>query len=168
MIIYSIPGPWAGQLAIVPRPRGGDWLEDELHALKSEGFDVVVSLLTGEESEELGLICEAGVSQSLGLDFLNLPIPDLNVPEPRNAAHALLSKLYDKLIAGKHVAIHCRQGIGRSGLVAASLLVLAGIDPMTAFRKTSSARGLPVPETDAQRDWVMDFSREVLEPVTKG
>ena len=168
MTIYSIPGPWAGQLAIVPRPRGGDWLEDELHALKSEGFDVIVSLLTGEESEELGLIREARVSQSLELDFLNLAIPDLDVPLSRNAARALLSKLYDTLVAGKHVAIHCRQGIGRSGLVAASLLVLAGIDPKTAFLKISSARGLRVPETDAQRDWVMEFSKEVLEPVTKG
>jgi hypothetical protein len=28
--LYWIEGPWAGHFAIVPRPRGGDWLEDEI------------------------------------------------------------------------------------------------------------------------------------------
>ena len=46
MTRYQIEGPWRGQLAIVPRPRGEDWLRDEARAWKDEGFDVVVSLLT--------------------------------------------------------------------------------------------------------------------------
>jgi hypothetical protein len=28
--LFWIPGPWKGKLAIVPRPRGGDWLDDEV------------------------------------------------------------------------------------------------------------------------------------------
>src|ERR1700743_3176736 len=44
-----------GRLAIVPRPRGGDWLADDLHALRREGIDILVSLLTPSEVEELGL-----------------------------------------------------------------------------------------------------------------
>ena len=30
--LYWIPGPWLGRLAIMPRPRGGDWLEDEIRS----------------------------------------------------------------------------------------------------------------------------------------
>ena len=49
MTSYSIKGPWAGEVAIVLRPRGGDWLPDEIEALKDEGFEVIVSLLTGQK-----------------------------------------------------------------------------------------------------------------------
>ncbi len=45
-------------LAIVPRLRGNDWLEDELVAMKRKGIDVLISLLTLEEQNELGLEAE--------------------------------------------------------------------------------------------------------------
>lgn len=34
---YWIPGPWPGRLGIVPRPRGGDWFEDEMRRLQLAG-----------------------------------------------------------------------------------------------------------------------------------
>ena len=64
MTNYLIEGPWPGRLAIVPRPRGGDWLEDEVRAWKEMGFDVVVSLLTRDELDELGLVAEAALSRA--------------------------------------------------------------------------------------------------------
>lgn len=53
--MYPIPGPWTGQLAILARPRGGDWLEDEIRGWRSSGIEMVVSLLELEEQDELGL-----------------------------------------------------------------------------------------------------------------
>ena len=53
--IYSIKGPWKGQLAIVPRPRGGDWLEDELRSWEEGGLDLIASsllVLRGTDPEE--------------------------------------------------------------------------------------------------------------------
>ncbi len=167
MTSYRIEGPWPGQLAIVPRPRGGDWLDDELRALKDAGFDLVVSLLTKDESQELGLDREADISREHGLRFCEFPIRDLGVPDSSEAAQEFISKLHDALAAGEKVAIHCRQGIGRSGLIGSSLLVMSGIDPAKAFRLVSAARGLPVPETPEQRDWVMELSREFAEPVAR-
>ena len=43
--LYWIPeiAPW--RVAILPRPRGGDWLEDEIRELKRAGVGVLVSLL---------------------------------------------------------------------------------------------------------------------------
>ena len=43
------------RLAILPRPRSGDWLEDEIRSLRGQGIDVLVSLLTPDETAELGL-----------------------------------------------------------------------------------------------------------------
>jgi protein-tyrosine phosphatase len=164
MTTYQIEGPWRGKLAIVPRPRGGEWLEDEVVAWQVGGFDVVVSLLTSDELKNFDLGREADLSRMHGLQFCEFPIPDLGVPDSLATAQKLLGRLDKALTAGKKVAIHCRQGIGRSGLVAASLLVLSGVDPETAFRRVSAARGLPVPETSEQRDWVVGLSREFAAP----
>jgi protein-tyrosine phosphatase len=164
MTRYQIEGPWRGQLAIVPRPRGEDWLADEALGWKGEGFDVVVSLLTTEEMKELGLADEANVSRSHGLQFYGFQIPDLGVPPSMAAGQEFLERLISELAAGKNIAIHCRQGIGRSGLVAASLLALSGIDPETAFQRVSAARGLPVPETPEQKRWVTRLTEEFAAP----
>lgn len=167
MTIYRIEGPWAGQLAIVPRPRGGDWLEDDVRSLKGAGFDLVVSLLTRNESRELGLDQEADLSREQGLGFREYPIRDLGIPDSTAAAQEFIGELHNALVAGKKVAIHCRQGIGRSGLIGSSLLVMSGIDPAQAFRLVSTARGLPVPETQEQSDWVMELSRGFAELVSR-
>ena len=71
-------------------------------------------------------------------------------------------KLDEMLRQGRNVAIHCRQGIGRSGMIAAALLVKKGTAVDSALKLISQIRGLPVPETPEQRDWVRDFSKRSL------
>lgn len=156
--VYWIPGPWRGRLGIVPRPRGGDWLADEVRSWRASGLDVVTSLLTVGEVAELGLQEEAELSRAEGVEFHSLPIPDLGVPPSRAHFARLMSELEKALESGKNVAIHCRQGIGRSSLVAASLLMAAGLDPIEAFRRIAEARGRPVPETTEQREWVSQIA----------
>lgn len=51
-----VEGPWNGTFAIAARPRGGDWLEDEMKAWRRLGVTTIVSLLTPEEERELGLV----------------------------------------------------------------------------------------------------------------
>jgi protein-tyrosine phosphatase len=156
--IYSIEGPWKGQLAIVPRPRGEDWLEDEVQAWREGGLDVIVSLLTASEARELSLADEAALVQAKGLRFLQFPIPDYSVPSSFESTLAFVEKLDEGLARGENVAIHCRQGIGRSSLIAASVLVLRGTDPEAAFNQVATARGRPVPDTSEQREWVTNFA----------
>jgi protein-tyrosine phosphatase len=62
--------------------------------------------------------------------------------------------LNQDLDQGKHVAVHCWAGVGRSSLIAAALLVRRGTAPEAAWARIAEARGLPVPETDEQRAWV--------------
>jgi protein-tyrosine phosphatase len=168
MTNYLIEGPWPGRLAIVPRPRGGDWLEDEVRAWKEMGFDVVVSLLTRDELDELGLVAEADLSRAQGLQFCEFPIPDLGVPNSSPAARELLDNLRSDLDTGKQIAIHCRQGIGRSGLIAAGVLIVSGVEPELAIRQVSAARGLSVPETLEQRAWLLELARDSAASLVKG
>src|ERR1700682_5984991 len=158
--IYPIDGPWKGQLAIIARPRGGDWLEDEAQSWRQAGLDVIVSLLTADEVEDLNLAQEEAYCQAHNLNFLSFGIHDRSVPKSQDSARQLLEQLHKMLTAGKSIGIHCRQGIGRSALVAACLLVMSGLETTNAFQRISTARGLVVPETDEQLDWVVQFAQE--------
>src|SRR5919108_323922 len=84
--LYPIPGPWPGRLVIVPRPRGGDWLADEIAAWRMAGVDVVVSLLTPEEDAEFDITGERAACLAAGVDFVPFPIPDRGVPADRASA----------------------------------------------------------------------------------
>jgi hypothetical protein len=55
------------RLAIIPRPRRGDWLPDDISLLQRAGVDVVVSALTAPEAEELGLLEESEYCQNCPL-----------------------------------------------------------------------------------------------------
>jgi protein-tyrosine phosphatase len=156
--IYSIDGPWKGRLAIVPRPRGGEWLEDEVLAWRDGDLDVIVSLLTADEASELGLDEEATLARANGLLFIRFPITDYSVPSSLEESLALLKELDQALSTGKNVGIHCRQGIGRSATIASSLLVMRGIDPDEALIRVANARGSRVPDTVEQREWIRSFA----------
>src|SRR5436309_517711 len=67
--IYWVPGPWPGRLGIVPRPRGRDWLADEVRSWRDAGISLVTSLLTPDEVSELGLEDEGPLCQEEGLEF---------------------------------------------------------------------------------------------------
>jgi protein-tyrosine phosphatase len=66
------------------------------------------------------------------------------------------------LCGGKAVAIHCRQGVGRSALVAACVLASLGERPDGALERVARARGCPVPDTAEQREWVLRFAERHL------
>jgi protein-tyrosine phosphatase len=156
--IFWIPGPWRGKLAVVTRPRGGDWLEDEIGAWGRAGVDVLVSLLEADEEAQLDLLGESNAAETNGIQFMSFPIPDRDVPASMPNFLSLVARVSKALEQGKNVAVHCRQGIGRSGLTAAGILATTGIEPDTAMEIVSAARGLAVPETDNQRRWLQRLS----------
>ena len=156
--VYWLEGPWPGRLAILARPRGEDWLGDEIKGWKEAGVDVVVSLLTKNEEAELGLSDEPECVQRSGLTFISFPIPDYSVPPSKHATRQLVDELKEQLSRGSQVGIHCRQGIGRSSLVAACVLVTAGESSGSVFEQIGTARRATVPDTAEQKDWVTSFA----------
>lgn len=147
------------RLAIMPRPRNGEWLADEISGWHRLGLRCVVSLLEIDESRELGLADEESLCGAAGLKFLSFPIPDRGVPRDHTGFAGLVDTLAERLRSGDSVGIHCRAGIGRSGLLGACILGALEVPPEYAFAMLSRARGVTVPDTDAQVDWVRDFVR---------
>jgi protein-tyrosine phosphatase len=144
----------AGRLSTMARPRGGSWLAEEVTALSRDGVDRLVCLLTDNELVELHLTNEARLAGDSGIDFLRFPVPDLGLPAP-GPTIALAHELAQDLLADRSVVVQCRAGIGRSSLLAASVLRAEGRTTEEAWQLIAEARGLPVPDTDEQRDFLV-------------
>jgi protein-tyrosine phosphatase len=155
--VYWIDMPGSGRLAIMPRPRADDWLEDEIAGWRADGVDVVVSLLEPDEITELGLQREPDICHAFGIGFISFPLPDRGVPATTSEAMALAERIVMWLNEGKAIGLHCRAGIGRSALIAACVLVLLGMAPAAAFTLIGKARGMNVPDTEEQQEWVAMF-----------
>ena len=165
--LYWIEGPWPGRLAIAPRPRGGDWLEDEICSWRRSGVDIVLSLLTPDEIAELSLAEEEKLCRANSIQFVPFPILDRGIPSSMQGFSELVTKLAERLADGKNMVIHCRQGIGRAALVAICLLVISGVDSAAAIQRVGLARGCSVPETPDQQRWIADFARSLLTKLSK-
>ncbi|HKI25721.1 MAG TPA: dual specificity protein phosphatase family protein [Candidatus Sulfotelmatobacter sp.] len=129
-------------------------MQDEIADWRRSGIDVVLSLLEKTEEQEMNLEKEAETAQAQGIEFSSLPIPDRQTPNSEAQVTATLDRMTQALKSGKNVLVHCRQGIGRSGLIAACLLIRKGMSPGAALEKVTAARGLEVPETKEQREWI--------------
>lgn len=156
--IFWVTGTWRGRLGIVPRPRGAEWLDSETRAWREAGIDIVVSLLEPDEEADLDLTGESTSSKNNGIAFRAFPIPDRGVPSSREAVAELADQIVDALSSGRTVVVHCRQSIGRSAMMVAAILIASGLDVETAVDTVRQSRGLDVPETQAQRQWISDFS----------
>src|SRR4051794_40037756 len=105
LFTIDLPGP--GRLSTMARPRGNDWLEDEMTALKNYGVDILVCALTGPELDDLGLADEPRTAVTAGLQFVATPIPDRTVPDLTTILPTL-HRLAEQLNEGAHVVTHCR------------------------------------------------------------
>jgi protein-tyrosine phosphatase len=85
------------------------------------------------------------------------PIPDLHAP-PADAAIALVVDVADRLRRGDQVVIHCAAGFGRSGTLAACVLIALGLDAAAALQLVAASRPMAGPEVGAQRDLVEAFA----------
>jgi hypothetical protein len=110
---YPIRTTTAYQLAIVARPRGGDWLCDELTALSREGIEILVSMLTPEEAQELGLDRESIACEDAAITFVNVPIPDRSVPNDKQHFLSKVDLIAEWIRQGRSVGVHCRACICR-------------------------------------------------------
>lgn len=145
------------RIALTSCPPGDDALADHLSGWKSEGVDVVVSLLEPHEQRMLGVEAEASQCVDAGLAYRAFPIRDHDVPASAIDFAEFARTLHRDVADGQALAIHCLAGIGRTGLLASSLLTLLGVPRPTIAAILRESRGYAMPETEAQRHWLDAF-----------
>jgi protein-tyrosine phosphatase len=160
---YHIPLDLPGRLWIMPRPKA-EWLADEIAAYHVMGMGKIISLLMADEADELGLAEEAALCAARGMSFTNYPIPDRGLAKEPATFGVLVREVLSDLQAGLGVGIHCRAGIGRSGMLACSVLAHHGMASDEAIVRVCSARGGPVPDTDAQAAFIRDLVARMQAP----
>ncbi|MFM7325621.1 MAG: cyclin-dependent kinase inhibitor 3 family protein [Nodosilinea sp.] len=121
------------------------------------GVDRLVCLLNAEEREFLSIPTLLEAAEALGMVTENLPIVDDALPKSRKDLVALVDRILAATEAGETVAIHCRGGTGRTGLVVAACLVRLGYQAEAAIATVQKVRpgalGLA-----AQREFVEAFA----------
>ena len=150
--VFWILPEGAVRLGIMPRPRGGEWLGDEIHSLQSQGVHMLVSLLTDDEVSELELTDEARHCSEAGIDLRSFPITDRRVPRDSVAVRRFVGDVHQASARGATVVLHCRGGIGRASITAALVLNCHGVPVSEAFQSIAAARGCTVPDTAAQAE----------------
>ncbi|KAA3634006.1 MAG: phosphatase [Proteobacteria bacterium] len=137
----------------------GAWdreLDTDLAAIRDWGASLLVTLV---EPHELDVLEVPGLGRRVvefGMDWLHLPIVDVSVPsrEFENAWPGHGGDMASRLARGEGIVLHCRGGLGRTGLVAARLLVEFGYDPAAAIADVRAARPGAI-ETAAQERYVL-------------
>jgi len=130
-------------------------------SIKSSGATHLVSLLENAEASILGLDTEADWCGRYQMEFLHFPIADFSTPTNTEEFAKFTQMLHAQIQHGAHTVIHCRGGIGRSGLTACSVLVQAGLSASDAIDLVSESRGEAVPETEDQTALIQQIETRV-------
>ncbi|QFT54214.1 dual specificity protein phosphatase family protein [Microbulbifer sp. THAF38] len=150
---YKVKDIESGTLTVMAKPASGEWIEDEFIGFARLGINKIVCLLETFEQQEVGLACEEQLCIKNSIEFVSFPIPDRGLPNTQQAIE-LAEHLLQEIRSGKHIAIHCRAGIGRTGIIAGAILVKSGLNAEESLALISSARGVQVPDTEEQEAWL--------------
>ena len=136
----------------------GAWarnLDADCDVIARWGASTVLTLIEAHELTELQVERLPAELAERNIAWHHLPIPDQDVPDERflKAWPTLSGELHALLAGGQRILIHCRGGLGRTGLVAACLLVERGFQANAAIRRVRAARPHAV-ETRAQEAYV--------------
>ncbi len=155
--IYWFDLDCAGKLGTMACPRGTRQLKDDLQIVEKNHVNVMISLLEMEEIYEFGLKDEGPQSEAMNIHYLNYPIRDRHVPIDMASFHKLTKQLYQLLIDGKNISIHCKMGVGRSTLLACGILRHFGMPFWEAAEMARNVRGFKVPNTILQVKFLEEY-----------
>jgi ADP-ribosylglycohydrolase/protein-tyrosine phosphatase len=129
----------------------------DLGSVRTWGASALVTLLDDDEFDLLDVARLGDMAEVAGLDWYHLPIPDMDVPGWQFERRWIYAgvRLRRLLRRGGKVVIHCRVGLGRSGMIAARLMVELGMSPSETISRIRKARPGAI-QTSQQERHVLD------------
>jgi protein-tyrosine phosphatase len=129
----------------------------DVEALRAAGVTLVVSLLEGHEYADLDVLDLGRLVARAGILRIQVPVPDGGLPPDETLFAGAVHHAASAMRHRGHVVVHCRAGLGRSGLFAGCVLRALGVSGQTALTLLRAARGVRCPETQEQRDAILGF-----------
>ena len=151
--------PSAGRLIFTPCPGLAEAaLGEALDTLVAAGAQALVTLMPQSEQDKLGVVGLGEQAAERGLAWFHLPVSDEAVPQADFAAAWAIAapRLLGRLEEGGSVAIHCRGGSGRTGLIAARLLIESGVAHDEAVAMVQALRPKAI-QHPAHIEWLAQF-----------
>ncbi|WP_298373028.1 dual specificity protein phosphatase family protein [Azospirillum sp.] len=126
-------------------PVTGGWNRDifmDVETIRAWGARSVLCLLERDEMRRLGVLDLGDMVRCSGMEFHSAPINDMHAPGPafESVWEGCGKVVRNHLSSGQRVVIHCRAGQGRSGMIAARLLVELGMAADEAIAAIQYAR----------------------------
>lgn len=147
-----------------PSPNNDGILSNDIHALLNTRRTAFVNLVSMEERSVLFDYTSTVMKQTNKPIFIYYEIPDQGLPNDLNSYKELIQHLYTLIDEGERIYIHCRGGHGRSGIVAACLLIHMGYSNEEALTLVSNAHktreyipDYPCPQTAEQVQFVRNY-----------
>ncbi|MDJ0657810.1 MAG: cyclin-dependent kinase inhibitor 3 family protein [Xanthomonadales bacterium] len=163
--IDSVTTPGGGMIGLTFCPGKADlaapsgWrsrdLARDLETIANWQTAALVTLVEKHELELLGVPELGRQTEAAGIRWMHFPIPDMSIPDASfedqwpEASEFLRKQLNE----GRNIVVHCRAGLGRTGLVAARLLIELGEKPLSALIRVREARPGAV-QTRQQEEYV--------------
>lgn len=166
LCIAEVATPAAGKLGLTfcpgkrdPAALSGHWhrdLEADLQVIIRWGASMLVTVMEPWELEHLQVPALGRRATELGLEWMQLALVDGGTPDcaAEKTWRPKLADLTSRLCAGERLVVHCRGGLGRTGLVAARLLIELGESPAEALARVRRERPGAV-ETRAQEAYLL-------------
>jgi protein-tyrosine phosphatase len=137
----DLPGRISGKLLLHSMPGRFETIERVWHQLKSEAVGAIVCL---NERYEIHLksskYAEALETGAVPCSVLHFEIREGGAPKDRDAFWALARDVANRLRSGESVLIHCAGGVGRTAMLAVSVLLALG-EPLIEAESIISRAG---------------------------
>lgn len=161
----ELPPDCAGSLFLMGMPghhRADGSPEEAYGCLLEYGVEFLVNLVGVREMEARGAVYAADweAGRVPVSDALHFPLDDYAGPSDARGFARLAHRLAARLKQGGTVAVHCANGMGRTGLLAVAVLMAMGVDRDEAH--ASVRRAGSGAESQVQREFLAG-----LEPVLK-
>lgn len=141
--------------------RSGHWRRDldlDINHIKAWGAKAVISLMEMQELDELGVEDLPEKIWGLGMDWIHLPIVDQRAPDESFLRRWQIfgKRIVTTLEDGERIFIHCKGGLGRTGTIAACLLIESGMTSGAAIDTVRRVRSGTI-ETVEQERFVLEY-----------
>ena len=112
-------------------------IQTDLQEIVDWGANGVVCLVEPHELVMNKVEALPAMVEEAGMWWKHLPIIDMDIPSQRfeDAWAVEGERIRHALRIGERVAFHCYAGLGRTGMIAARILVEFGVDPEEAIRR---------------------------------